>query len=698
MTLFECFDDTSSLVRRGISELKLRESDGFSLTFDAGCLIQLPRKISSGDPEMGNFATRAKTGEKISGTLRIDRLENDVFRIRYAEAGGVPENNTPMLLKTPARAETPAEPVINGQLLSWQNGSCRLEIDLNSGKMTLFKNGGKVCSAGGRERNFFCRGDEINTGLCYDTKCGHTYAAEFFSATVEDGIFGFGEQFGKLNKAGQRVTLDISDAMGVATPRIYKGIPFFWNTAGYGVFFNQSCRMRFEVCNRSAMAVQALLDDDFLDYFLFAGKPEEIIDRYTALTGRAAMVPEWSFELWHSKCTYRSAAEMSEVVEKLKADNFPCRIIHADVGYFSEEWRCDLNFDPVRFPELEKWLGELKKSGTLVTVWQLPYIPEGSEYFNDLASCDGFVKNAAGELYDCKLCLTPGFSGKVGVIDFTNPAAVKVVKKHLGRLFDLGVAAIKTDFGEEAPVDGIYFDGTPGHRMHNLYPLLYNRVVSEITREKTGNGMVWARSAWAGSQRYPLHWGGDSSPDFNNMRPQLCGGLSLGACGFTFWSQDIGGFLGDTTEELMIRSFEFGMFNSHCRVHGIDERELYRFPDSVKQIFHKMLKLRESLRDYILSEAEYCCKRGWPMMRLLPMAYPDDRNTFNISDEYLFGRNILIAPVMEEGAVSRQVYFPAGSWINGNNGKVYSGNTWAEVEAPLDEIPFFRRGTAAPEK
>ena len=183
----------------------------------------------------------------------------------------------------------------------------------------------------------------------------------------------------------------------------------------------------------------------------------------------------------------------------------------------------------------------------------------------------------AGGIHNCGICFTPGFKGIVGVIDFTNPQAVRVYQEHLARLFRLGAKVIKSDFGEAAPVDGVYHDGTPGSRMHNLYPLLYNKAVFEVTKKETGDGVVWARSAWAGGQRYPIHWGGDNSPNLFNLAPQIEGGLSLGLSGFQFWSQDIGGFLGYTNDELLIRWMQVGMFTSHSRIHGSGNRELYKF-------------------------------------------------------------------------------------------------------------------------
>ena len=205
-----------------------------------------------------------------------------------------------------------------------------------------------------------------------------------------------------------------------------------------------------------------------------------------------------------------------------------------------------------------------REMGIKVSLWQLPYIPEGSQLFDDLKAVGGFVKTAEGEIYDVGICMVTGFEGVVGCVDYTNPEARRVHQDYLRRLFALGARVIKVDFGEKAPLDGVYHDGTPGHRAHNLYPLLYNRAIAEVTREATGERIIWARSAWAGSQRYPLHWGGDSSANWSNLIPQIEGGLSFGLSGFQFWSQDIGGFLGTTGGPLLVRWMQAGMFLSHA--------------------------------------------------------------------------------------------------------------------------------------
>jgi alpha-D-xyloside xylohydrolase len=334
--------------------------------------------------------------------------------------------------------------------------------------------------------------------------------------------------------------------------------------------------------------------------------------------------------------------------------------------------------------------------GIRVSLWQLPYVPEGSAYFDDLMAVDGFVKNPDGSVHDSKICFTPGFVGITGVIDFTNPAAVKVFQKHIARLLRLGASVIKTDFGEQTPLNGIYHDGSTGRTMHNLYPLLYNQAAYEVTKEVTGEGAVWARSAWAGSQRYPLHWGGDNSPNFHNIIPQITGGLSLGLCGFPFWSQDIGGFCGTTDDLLLIRWMQFGMFLSHSRIHGYGDREIYKFSPEAVHHCREAIRQRYRLMPYILGSAEKCARESLPMARALVIDYQKDRNTWSLADQWLFGESLLVAPVFTADG-RRDVYLPEGEWTCWWSGQVRQGGHWITTESPLEHIPiFFREGAVVP--
>jgi alpha-D-xyloside xylohydrolase len=374
----------------------------------------------------------------------------------------------------------------------------------------------------------------------------------------------------------------------------------------------------------------------------------------------------------------------------------PLDVLHLDTHWFKKDWYCDLEFDHERFPDPEGFIAELGRMGVKLSLWQLPYIPEGSKLFDDLAAAGGFVKTPEGGIYDVGICMTMGFQGVVGCVDYTNPEARRVHREHFRRLFEMGAKVIKVDFGEQAPLDGVYHDGTPGHQAHNLYPLLYNQALSEFTREATGEQVIWARSAWAGSQRYPLHWGGDNSANWSNLIPQIEGGLSFGLSGFQFWSQDIGGFLGTTGGPLLVRWMQAGLFLSHARIHGVGDRELYKFDPEVLRICRDYIRLRYRLLPYLYGSAFDCVERSLPMARALVVEFQDDPSVWNIGDQWLLGDSLLVAPIFDESG-AREVYLPAGTWTDWWTGARLAGRRWTHVEADLETLPLWvREGAIIP--
>jgi alpha-D-xyloside xylohydrolase len=661
--------------------------------------------ISSADSAMAEqFGLR--DGAPLHGCCRIDVVGDTAVRVRYAPAAEVPVNATPMVVgSTPApgscrfidglaldaginvaawmKAARQAAPAV-----ALETPRMRVLVGLDPFRIEVRRSDGTVIvGAGGLEKDEFCARYACGLGVSRGAG-GRPIAHECFDLRPGDAVYGSGERFTRLDLSGQTIDLWQCDALGVTSNRAYKNVPFFVTTAGWGVFFNHSSAMTAWVGSRSACDLQIAAEDGFLDYWLFAGTVAEVIGQYTRVTGRAAIPPPWTFGWWQSKISYASAAETLEIARRLRAERLPADVIHLDTHWFTANWYCDLEFDRERFPDPAAYLAELRGLGFRVSLWQLPYIPEGSAFFAELLAVDGFVRNVDGSLFDQKLCFTPGFTGRVGVIDFTNPRAVSVYQCHLARLFALGAAVIKTDFGEEAPHEGVRWHAGEPHQQHNLYPLLYNRAAAEASAEATGASLVWGRSAWAGSQRYPLQWGGDNSPNWHNLVPQFTGGLSLGLCGFSFWSQDIGGFLRDTNDHLLVRWMQAGMFVSHSRIHGTGPRELYKFQPRTVAICRDLLNLRYRLLPWLLGQARIAAATGLPMMRALVLDHQDDPNTWRIADQWRFGYDLLVAPVCDAGD-RRRVYLPAGSWYDWWSGKPVAGARWIEVEAPLERIPLW---------
>ncbi|MES2202357.1 MAG: glycoside hydrolase family 31 protein, partial [candidate division FCPU426 bacterium] len=282
------------------------------------------------------------------------------------------------------------------------------------------------------------------------------------------------------------------------------------------------------------------------------------------------------------------------------------------------------------------------------------------------------------------------------VLDFSKPATVAWYQKNLEDLLKLGVAAIKVDFGEGAPLNGVYGSGRTGWQEHNLYPLRYNKAAAEITKKAAGTSLIWARSAWAGSQRYPIHWGGDAEASDGGMLGTLRGGLSLGMSGFSFWSHDVGGFFPATPRDLYLRWLPFGLMSSHSRCHGLPPTEPWEFDEAFQDVFRKSVELRYRLLPYIWAQAVDCSQKGHPMIRPLFFEFPEDESSWKVEDQYLFGSQILVAPLFEEVS-ERKLYLPPGSWVDLQTEKSYQGPGWVTISAgPVRAILLGRGGSAIP--
>lgn len=507
-----------------------------------------------------------------------------------------------------------------------------------------------------------------------------------FSIQPMERIFGFGEAPGPLNKVGQKLNLFVTDPQGPESPDMYKPIPFFFSNLGYGAFIHTAAPLTVDVGQSYIGANKLFMKDEDLDMFLFWGTPKEILSEYTALSGRPEMPPLWSFGTWMSRISYFTEDEGREVAKQLRANKIPADVIHFDTGWFDVDWQCDYEFSPARFKDPAKMIKDLDKDGFKICLWQLPYFVPGNKYFKTLVDEGMAVRNGRGTL-----------PYEDAVLDFTNPKTVKWYQNQLGKLLEMGVGAIKVDFGEAAPLDGIYANGRNGLYEHNLYPVRYNKAVADITKKVKGDNIIWARSAWSGSQRYPLHWGGDAASTNTGMLGTLHAGLSLGMSGFSFWSHDMGGFVTSTPEELYRRWLPMGFLTSHTRAHGAPPTEPWLYNREFTDYFRKCAEMKYSLMPYIVKEAEECAANGWPMFRALQVEFPEDPGVWQIEDEYMFGKDFLVAPLLTQTR-KRSVYLPAGQeWVNYQSGKTYAPG-WHTLtpEGELDCIIMVRKGAEIP--
>jgi len=498
-------------------------------------------------------------------------------------------------------------------------------------------------------------------------------------------IYGCGESFTSLNKVGQKVNLFVTDPQGPETDAMYKPVPFFFSNRGYGMFINTSAPVTCDFGASYIGSNRLYLGDERMDIFIFLGAPKDILDQYTNITGKSPMLPLWTFGTWMSRISYFSQSEGLDIAANLRKYQIPADVIHFDTGWFGVDWQCDYQFAKDRFPDPKGMLAKLKKQGFHTCLWQLPYFTPKNRFFQELIDKGLNVRNGAS-----------GMPYEDAVLDLSNPQTVKWYQDKIAGLINIGVGAIKCDFGEAAPLNGIYANGISGFYEHNLYPLRYNKALWEAVKQYSPDGgVIWARSAWAGSQRYPLHWGGDAATNNTGMFGDLRGGLSLGLSGFSFWSHDIGGFVTASPEDIYRRWLPFGFLSSHTRAHGAPPTEPWLISESFTTTFRECAELKYKLMPYVYAQAKDCSNRGLPMVRALFVEHPDDPGAWLIEDEYLFGSQILVAPLMESGN-SRDCYLPAGKWIDYQSGAVYNGG-WQRIKAGrIPAIILVRDGSLIP--
>ncbi len=482
-----------------------------------------------------------------------------------------------------------------------------------------------------------------------------------FLLSPGERIFGCGESFTALNKVGQKVHLYVTDPQGPETDGMYKPVPFYFSNRGYGFFMHTSAPVTCDFGASYIGAQRLFMGDEAIDFFVFFGEPKEILDAYTNVTGKSPMLPLWTFGTWMSRITYFSQKEGLEIARQIRAHHIPADVIHFDTGWFGVDWQCDYEFAKDRFPDPVGMLKSMKKDGFHTCLWQLPYFTPKNRYFKELVDGGMQVKNAMG-----------GMPYEDAVLDLSNPATVKWYQGKIASLIQQGVGAIKCDFGEAAPFNGLYASGRTGFYEHNLYPLRYNMALWNAVKDNSGEGVIWARSAWAGSQRYPLHWGGDAATNNIGMLGDLRGGLSFGLSGFSFWSHDMGGFVTASPEDIYRRWLPFGFLSSHTRAHGAPPTEPWLISESFTDAFRKCAEMKYALMPYVYAQAKDCSNRGLPMVRALFVEFPHDPGAWLVEDEYMFGSQILVAPLMESGS-ERVCYLPEGKWIDYQNGTAYEG-------------------------
>ncbi|MFI1955602.1 alpha-xylosidase [Streptomyces xinghaiensis] len=529
-----------------------------------------------------------------------------------------------------------------------------------------------------------------------ETGDGGHHLREQLDLRVGTSVYGLGERFGPLVKNGQAVDVWNADG-GTSSEQSYKNVPFYLTDAGYGVFVDHPGRVSFEVGSEAVSRVQFSVEGQELQYYvIFGPTPKEILRKYTALTGRPALPPAWSFGLWLSTSftTDYDEETVTSFVEGMAERGLPLSVFHFDCFWMREFHWCDFEWDSRVFPDPEGMLRRLKERGLRISVWINPYIAQRSPLFAEGRDHGYLLRRPDGSVWQWDLW-QPGMA----LVDFTDPEARAWYAGKLKRLLDMGVDCFKTDFGERIPTGVVYADGSDPERMHNYYTQLYNETVFELLRRERGEGdaVVFARSATVGGQRFPVHWGGDCASTYESMAESLRGGLSLGLSGFGYWSHDIGGFEGTPDPALFKRWIAFGMLSSHSRLHGSSSyRVPWLFDEEAVDVLRVFTRLKLRLMPYLAEVARQAHTEGVPMMRAMALEFPDDPACAHLERQYMLGPDLLVAPVFSDGG-EVAYYVPEGTWTHLLSGDRVTGPRWVrETHGFLSAPVLVRPGAVLP--
>ena len=650
--------------------------------------IQVHEVTADGDTLTVHATTRPvrHRGDTLGGpllTIRLTAPAEDVIHVSIEHFSGGTDRKPGIPLQPPP---PPRVTIENGRQEAVLHAG-RLAVHVSKDGWELaFKAGGRLLTrTAGRGIGYVQHAD------------GTAFVHERLHLGVGECVYGLGERFTAFVKNGQVVENENRDG-GTGSEQAYKSVPFYLTNRGYGVLVDTTGPVSFEVASERVSRVQFSVPGERLDYFVIHGPtPKEVLRRLTRLTGRPALPPAWSFGLWLSTSftTDYDEKTCTRFIEGMRARRLPLHVFHFDCFWMRAFNWCDFEWDPRVFRDPAGMLKRLHRLGVRICVWINPYVSQRSRLFAEGRARGYFVRRTNGDVWQTDLW-QPGMA----IVDFTNPAAARWFAGHLRRLLAMGVDCFKTDFGERIPVeDAVYHDGSDPAGMHNFYPVLYNACVFRLLERARGRGeaVVFARSAYASGQRFPVHWGGDCWSTFESMAESLRGGLSLGLCGFGFWSHDIGGFEGQAPAAVYKRWVAFGLLSSHSRLHGSSSyRVPWNYDEEACDVLRLFTRLKCRLMPYLYGQAVTAHEEGLPLMRAMVLEFPDEPAADTLDRQYMLGDSLLVAPVFTaEGTVN--YYLPEGRWTHLLTGEVETGGCWRRAQHGFLSLPLFvRPGTILP--
>jgi alpha-D-xyloside xylohydrolase len=604
-----------------------------------------------------------------------------------------------------------ADGMDDGILVEAAAGATRLAVSTGPGRSTIATaelsleithrpfswvlrdgDGGVLTRSGGGRRQA--------AGLPYTAAM--SFGDGFTGASLElapgEVVAGLGEQFASVVQNGRRLALEANDALGAGAALVYKAAPVLHSSAGYSLFVNTPGPLTADVGARLTSEMELTSDEaDRLDLFLIGGDLPARLHSYTGLTGRMPLPPRWALGAWMSRCRYRTRAELEAVADELRQRSVPCDVLHIDPDWLvRDRLNCDFDWSEEKYPRPREMIERLHAQGFRVSVWELPYLDPDSPRYQEAEEKGLLVRSPDGR--PAAVDRTPTRDGRPrGLVDFSNPAARRWWQERNHFLLELGVDVLKCDFGEGLPEDAVMWDGRSGRRWRNLYPLRYHATVAGAMAASGRAGLLWSRSGWAGSQRYPAQWGGDPEASLAGLASQLRAGITWGLCAPGLWGHDIGGFYGDgPSPELYVRWAQVGCLSPLTRFHGLGPREPWAFGERAFEIVRSYIELRYRLLPYLWSAACEAARHGLPVMR--PIAFEDatDPLLWRVEHQYLLGPDLLVTAVLSESPdpVDTTVVLPPGEWADFWTGELHRGPGRLQVRVTLDRLPMFVRAGA----
>lgn len=627
---------------------------------------------------------RADTVDGVNLTVRVTAPMPEMIRVQVWHHKGMKKKGPEFELQMPEKQALDVQE--EGTLFRVKSGHLSLVIDRENWSMTYESDGRVLTKSAGRDLAYI---KTDWTGKAYDVgKEDTAYFRQQLGLSVGELIYGLGERFTPLVKNGQSVSIWNEDG-GTSTEQSYKNIPFYLSNRGYGVLVNHPERVEFEVGTEQVKKVAFSVAGESLDYFFINGRSmKDVLVHYTDLTGKPALPAPWTFGLWLSTSfttSYDEATVMS-FIDGMKERGIPLSVFHFDCCWMKEFHWTDFLWDERVFPDPEGMLRRIKAKGIRICVWMNPYIGQASAVFDEGVEHGYFLKKPNGDVWQWDM-----WQAGQAIVDFTNPEACRWYQSKLETLLDMGVDCFKTDFGERIPTNVVYYNGADPQKMHNYYTYLYNKTVYDLLVRKRGKeeALLFARSATVGSQKFPVHWGGDCWSDYESMQESLRGGLSLTSSGFGFWSHDIGGFESTSTPDVYKRWAAFGLLSTHSRLHG---SKSYRVPwvydEEAVQVVRYFTRLKLELLPYLYSGAAKTSETGIPMMRSMALEFEQDRNCQYLDTQYMLGDNFLVAPIFNEEGIA-EYYLPEGEWVNYLTGERAAGGVWKIEHHEYLSIPLW---------